>query len=219
MIWVTHARAGSAATPHDDLDRFVRTRLAEATAVSAGPPADVPADWLQLFDAMAGSRLLDIAARRLRERGLGFYTIGSAGHEANALVAVALLPTDPALLHYRSGAVLPGPRASRPAARFMTRFGHVLLGPGGGRGRPADPGGRHKVFGDAVALTSSRRRRRSPRTCRGRSVWPSPSAARARLGVDIRWPADAVAHLLVRGRHASTTRPRSGRSTPACVTA
>ena len=40
----------------------------------------------------------------LRRQGKGFYTIGSAGHEGNAGVAAALRPTDPALLHYRSGA-------------------------------------------------------------------------------------------------------------------
>jgi 2-oxoisovalerate dehydrogenase E1 component len=37
-----------------------------------------------MFDAMAGSRHIDVEARRLRERGHGFYTIGSAGHESNA---------------------------------------------------------------------------------------------------------------------------------------
>lgn len=56
-----------------------------------------------LFDAQAGSRHLDLAARYLRAEGHGFYTIGSAGHEANAAVGAALRPSDPALLHYRSG--------------------------------------------------------------------------------------------------------------------
>ncbi|MEV0430991.1 transketolase C-terminal domain-containing protein [Micromonospora sp. NPDC050495] len=50
------------------------------------------------------SRLLDLAGRWLRGFGEGYYTIGSAGHEGNAAVAAALRPTDPALLHYRSGA-------------------------------------------------------------------------------------------------------------------
>ncbi|MFI7212839.1 thiamine pyrophosphate-dependent enzyme [Micromonospora maritima] len=40
----------------------------------------------------------------MRGFGEGYYTIGSAGHEGNAAVAAALRPTDPALLHYRSGA-------------------------------------------------------------------------------------------------------------------
>ena len=63
-----------------------------------------PSQCLEVFDAQLGSRHLDLAARWLRSRGKGFYTIGSAGHESNAAVAAALRPTDPALLHYRSGA-------------------------------------------------------------------------------------------------------------------
>ena len=39
-------------------------------------------------------------------------------------------------------------------------------------------GGRHKVFGHPGPGASSRRRRRSPRTCRGRSGWPSRCTAR-----------------------------------------
>ncbi|HVH24373.1 MAG TPA: hypothetical protein VNA11_18145 [Pseudonocardia sp.] len=59
---------------------------------------------LELFDVQLASRHLDLAARLLRAQGAGYYTIGSAGHEGNAAVAAALRPTDPALLHYRSGA-------------------------------------------------------------------------------------------------------------------
>ncbi len=60
-------------------------------------------DAVALFDAQLGSRHLDLAARWLRSQGKGYYTIGSSGHEGNAAVAAALRPTDPALLHYRSG--------------------------------------------------------------------------------------------------------------------
>lgn len=60
---------------------------------------------LEIFGSqLLASRHLDLAARVLRSEGKGFYTIGSAGHEANAFVAGVLRPTDPALLHYRSGA-------------------------------------------------------------------------------------------------------------------
>ncbi len=76
---------------------------------------------LELFDAQALSRHLDLEARRLFAAGEGFYTIGSAGHESNAAVAMALRPTDPALLHYRSGGLLLRPRGAgagrRPGAR------------------------------------------------------------------------------------------------------
>ena len=59
---------------------------------------------LAIFDAQAQSRHLDFAARWMQQQGRGFYTISSAGHEGNAAVAAALRPSDPALLHYRSGA-------------------------------------------------------------------------------------------------------------------
>src|SRR5260221_5439046 len=59
---------------------------------------------LELLNAKITSRHLDEAGRWMRSRGSGYYTIGSAGHEGNAAVAAALKPTDPALLHYRSGA-------------------------------------------------------------------------------------------------------------------
>ena len=59
---------------------------------------------LELFDAQLASRHIDTAARWLQAEGAGFYTIGSSGHEGNAGLAAALRLTDPALLHYRSGA-------------------------------------------------------------------------------------------------------------------
>src|SRR5258708_12199973 len=71
---------------------------------------------LAIFDAQAESRHLDFAARSMQQRGRGFYTISSAGHEGNAAVAAALRPADPALLHYRSGGVYspPPPPPARP---------------------------------------------------------------------------------------------------------
>ncbi|HEY0700575.1 MAG TPA: transketolase, partial [Micromonospora sp.] len=98
-------------TPQDLDERF---REAVGALVDPGDrrPADKPVSdggrltgeqALELFDAQLPSRHLDLAARGLRSFGEGFYTIGSAGHEGNAAVAAALHPTDPALLHYRSG--------------------------------------------------------------------------------------------------------------------
>jgi 2-oxoisovalerate dehydrogenase E1 component len=99
---------------------------------------------LRLFDAQLASRHLDLAARWLRSRGAGYYTIGSAGHEANAGVAAALRLTDPALLHYRSGAfyLTRAGQASPPADGVR----HVLLGLVAAAAEPI-AGGRHKVFG------------------------------------------------------------------------
>ena len=111
--------------PEEALDHFFlnRARTLDLTAAAPGaqPPTRLPIPpslaapvrpgsqltaglALALFDAQAGNRHLDLAARYLRAAGHGFYTIGSSGHEANAAVAAALRPTDPALLHYRSGA-------------------------------------------------------------------------------------------------------------------
>src|SRR5580658_7248518 len=50
---------------------------------------------LELFDAQVASRHLDEAARWLRGRGTGFYTIGSSGHEANAAIVAATRLSDP----------------------------------------------------------------------------------------------------------------------------
>lgn len=58
-------------------------------------------DW---FDSQIKSRQLDIVARKLKEKGQSFYTIGSSGHEGNAVLGHVFPYTDPALLHYRSGA-------------------------------------------------------------------------------------------------------------------
>ena len=75
--------------------------LAAANGDAAADPALL---WRPVRGA--GCSHLDLAQRWLRSPGQGFYTIGSAGHESNAAVAMALRPSDPALLHYRSGGLL-----------------------------------------------------------------------------------------------------------------
>ena len=90
----------------DDLHELERALLdgIRATAPATEPTSIAP-DWLPpLYTAQVQSRVLDHTARWLRGTGKGYYTIGSAGHESNGAVAAALRPTDPALLHYRSGA-------------------------------------------------------------------------------------------------------------------
>jgi len=61
---------------------------------------------VRLFEAQVLSRCLDVAARRLKAEGAGYYTIASAGHETNACVGALVRATDPAFLHYRSGAFM-----------------------------------------------------------------------------------------------------------------
>ena len=61
---------------------------------------------LELFEDQVTSRQLDVAARELKKENRSFYTIGSAGHENNAVIGAQLRITDPAFLHYRSGAFM-----------------------------------------------------------------------------------------------------------------
>ncbi|MBC2640564.1 MULTISPECIES: thiamine pyrophosphate-dependent enzyme [unclassified Rhodococcus (in: high G+C Gram-positive bacteria)] len=143
---------------------------------------------LDLFDAQLGSRHLDLAARWLRSRGKGFYTIGSSGHEGNAAVAAALRPTDPALLHYRSGGFFLA-RARQVDGSDPLR--DVLLGLVAATEEPIS-GGRHKVFGRhdlGIIPQTSTVASHLPR-----AVGVAFSITRAaKVHVDSPWPADAVA--------------------------
>ena len=156
------------------------------------PAVDLPAELagglaLQLFDSQLRSRHLDLAARWLRAEGQGFYTIGSAGHESNAAVAAALRPSDPALLHYRSGgfylqraAQVPGHDAVRD----------VLLGLVGAAAEPIS-GGRHKVFGHRDLAIIPQTSTIASHLPRAMGLAFSLSRA-AKLGTSGPWPADSV---------------------------
>ena len=133
------------------------------------------------------SRHLDFAARQLQAQGEGFYTIGSAGHESNALVALALRPTDPALLHYRSGGFYCARAGQVPGS---TPIKDVLQGLMALADEPI-AGGRHKVFGHpelAIIPQTSTIASHLPR-----AVGLAIMIGRARrLGIEPEWPADAV---------------------------
>jgi 2-oxoisovalerate dehydrogenase E1 component len=142
---------------------------------------------LGVFDAQLGSRHLDLAARWLRSKSKGYYTIGSSGHEGNAAVAAALRPTDPALLHYRSGGFFLA-RAAQVGGRDPLR--DMLLGLVAATEEPI-AGGRHKVFGrhdlNIIPQTST------IASHLPRAVGVAFSIARSRkLGVACPWPEDAV---------------------------
>ena len=143
---------------------------------------------LDLFEAQLLSRHVDHTARWLRKQGAGFYTIGSAGHEGNAAVAAALRPTDPALLHYRSGGFylartrqVPGHDGVRDMLAGMLALADEPIA-----------GGRHKVFGHpelAVIPQTSTIASHLPR-----AVGVAFAIGRAkRLGVPTAWPVDALA--------------------------
>jgi 2-oxoisovalerate dehydrogenase E1 component len=165
----------------DRLDAWERDGLDAVVAVEL--PAD---DYLALFDAQLQSRHLDFAARWMQSEGFGFYTIGSAGHESNAALAMALRPTDPALLHYRSGGFYAARAAQVPGT---TPIRDVLLGMTAGAEDPAS-GGRHKVFGNhRLAII--------PQTSTIGSHLPRAFGVAFALGHPIEdaplaWPADAV---------------------------
>ncbi|KAB8185701.1 MFS transporter [Nonomuraea phyllanthi] len=179
----------------------VETHFIQAVAtLEAGTPRDpgLPVregtsltgeQCLRLFQRQVDSRLLDIAARWLREQDEGHYTIGSAGHEGNAAVAAALRPTDPALLHYRSGAFYL--TRSEQAGRLPEQgIRDVLMGLAASADEPI-AGGRHKVFGHpelAVIPQTSTIASHLPR-----SVGVAFAIERAAaLGVPSEWPASAV---------------------------
>ncbi|HMQ17402.1 MAG TPA: thiamine pyrophosphate-dependent enzyme, partial [Phycisphaerae bacterium] len=100
-------------------------------------------DLVELFESQMISRHLDLTARELRRQERGFYTIGSSGHEGNAVVGRLTRHSDPAFLHYREGAFM-AERARKLPGQDVVR--DTLLGM---MAASADPiaGGRHKVWG------------------------------------------------------------------------
>jgi 2-oxoisovalerate dehydrogenase E1 component len=97
----------------------------------------------ELLESQLISRHLDLMARVLRVQNKVFYTIGSSGHEGNAMVARLTRHTDPAFLHYRSGGFM--------AERFRKLPGmdpvmDSALSFAASQDDPAS-GGRHKVWG------------------------------------------------------------------------
>ena len=61
-------------------------------------------DLISIFESQVYSRHMDFKARELKEKGQCFYTIGSSGHESNAVFGNIFPFSDIAFLHYRSGA-------------------------------------------------------------------------------------------------------------------
>jgi 2-oxoisovalerate dehydrogenase E1 component len=158
---------------------------------SAVPPGGLRSltseQCLALFDAQLASRHLDLAARWLREQGKGYYTIGSSGHEGNAALAAALLPTDPALLHYRSGAFFVA-RAQQAGYKDAVR--DVLLGVVAAASEPI-AGGRHKVIGSKVLNVIPGTSTIASHLPRAVGVAFSIDRA-AKLGLPCEWPRDAI---------------------------
>jgi 2-oxoisovalerate dehydrogenase E1 component len=146
------------------------------------------AELYQLFLSMLTSRLLDLRSRLLQAKGQSFYTIGSSGHEANAAVAAQLRVTDPAFLHYRSGAFFIERSKQLPGT---TPIYDLLLSFTASSDDPIS-GGRHKVLG-SLALSIP------PQTSTIASHLPKAVGTAfaidlaKRLHLTGQWPEDAIA--------------------------
>lgn len=101
------------------------------------------ADFDALFRSQLISRHLDLMARVLRVQQKVFYTIGSSGHEGNAMVARLARHTDPAFLHYRSGGFMAERFSKLPG---MDPVMDSALSFAASKDDPIS-GGRHKVWG------------------------------------------------------------------------
>lgn len=97
----------------------------------------------ELFESQMTSRLLDLAARELRKDGRGYYTIGSSGHEGNVVIGRLARYSDPAFVHYRSGAFLAERWRQREGPDFIRETLLSFMA------SSLDPisNGRHKVWG------------------------------------------------------------------------
>ena len=102
----------------------------------------------ELLESQLISRHLDLMARVLRVQNKVFYTIGSSGHEGNAMVARLTRHTDPAFLHYRSGGFMAERFRKLPGTDGKPRDPVVdsALSFAASKDDPAS-GGRHKVWG------------------------------------------------------------------------
>ncbi|MFQ5411375.1 MAG: thiamine pyrophosphate-dependent enzyme, partial [Phycisphaerae bacterium] len=147
-----------------------------------------PDALLEMFESQMITRHLDLIARELRAGDIGFYTIASAGHEGNAAVGRATRHTDPAFLHYRSGAFVAERARKLPGIDIVY---DTLLSQMASREDPA-AGGRHKVWGSRplwILPQTSTIASHLPK-----AVGTALAIVRARrLGIDLPIPEDSIA--------------------------
>jgi 2-oxoisovalerate dehydrogenase E1 component len=121
---------------------FKRVRRQPNDAILSGNPLTQKA-IIEIFEAQLASRQVDIVARELKNEGEGFYSIGSSGHEGNAMLGHLTRSTDPAFLHYRSGGFYFARSFQVPGE---TPFFNTALSLTASMEDPI-AGGRHKVWG------------------------------------------------------------------------
>jgi len=102
-----------------------------------------PESLRDLFESQVMSRHLDLSARLLKSRGQCYYTIGSSGHEGNAVIGKTFRYTDMGFLHYRSAALMIQRSKQLPCSTPLYDLALSFVA------SSDDPisGGRHKVFG------------------------------------------------------------------------
>ncbi|MEO6709579.1 MAG: thiamine pyrophosphate-dependent enzyme [Planctomycetota bacterium] len=142
---------------------------------------------LELFEDQVASRALDVAARELKRTNRSFYTIGSAGHENNAVVAALLRLDDPCFLHYRSGAFM---QARSRQLAGSTPVWDTLLSLCASSEDPIT-GGRHKVWGSRAMWVPPQTSTIASHLPKASGLATSIALAR-RLGVDSGLSSDAI---------------------------
>jgi len=109
-------------------------------------PCDVglsDSELVDLFETQLISRHLDLQSRELAKNKQSYYTIGSSGHEGNAVQGKVFRHTDMAFLHYRSGALM---IQRSKQLTGQTPIYDMLLSFVASSDDPIS-GGRHKVLG------------------------------------------------------------------------
>ncbi|MEA2651027.1 MAG: 2-oxoisovalerate dehydrogenase component, partial [Chloroflexota bacterium] len=142
---------------------------------------------LALFEDQLASRQLDVASRELKKTNRSFYTIGSAGHENNAVVGARLRIDDPTFLHYRSGAFMMARARQMPGS---TPTLDTLLGVVASSEDPISQG-RHKVWGSKTLWVPPQTSTIASHLPKAMGLAFSLSRAK-RLGVASGLPADAI---------------------------
>ncbi|MEA1882266.1 MAG: thiamine pyrophosphate-dependent enzyme [Candidatus Marinimicrobia bacterium] len=100
-------------------------------------------ELISIFESQVLSRHMDLKARLLNDEGECYYTIGSSGHEGNAVFGKVFPYTDMAFLHYRSGSFFIERSKQVPGSTPIYDMALSFMA------SSEDPisGGRHKVLG------------------------------------------------------------------------
>jgi len=100
-------------------------------------------ELISIFESQVLSRHMDLKARLLKDEGKCFYTIGSSGHEGNAVFGKVFPYTDMVFLHYRSAPFFIERSKQFPGTTPIYDMALSFMA------SSEDPisGGRHKVLG------------------------------------------------------------------------